>query len=473
LQPTRREDLKSIPSVDAALRHLDSVGRLDDCPRPVVVRAVREALEAARRRILSERDAYPESGQELTAAVLSDVEREVRRSALRMLVPVINATGVIIHTNLGRAPLSQQALKTVAEAGSAYSNLEYDLDAGRRGRRGGFVEEALCELTGAEDALVVNNNAGAVLLALNTIALGREVLICRGELIEIGGSFRLPEVFERSGATMVEVGTTNRTRLADFSNAACARTAAIMSAHWSNYAIVGFVERVDVPELVALGDRLGLPVIHDLGSGAIVETETLGLPGEMTAGESIKAGAAVATFSGDKLLGGPQAGIAVGRGEVISRMRDNPLTRALRPGKLTFAALQATLRSYLTGDAADEIPVLRMMSSPLTALAERARALREALEAAVGERASVAEVELVARVGGGALPTSELPSVGLEIAVEDLAAHEVTDALRDGAPPIVARTSGDRVVIDLRTVLPDQDGYLFEGLKGVILANER
>jgi L-seryl-tRNA(Ser) seleniumtransferase len=473
LRTTRSEDLKLIPSVDAALRHLESAGRLGACPRPIVVRAVRGALETARTNILTDREHYPAGEDELRAAVLEEVERAVRRSALQRLMPVINATGVLIHTNLGRAPLSGRAAAALAETGVAYSDLEYDLDEGSRGRRGIRVEEALCELTGAEDALVVNNNAAAVLLALNTIALGRKVLICRGELIEIGGSFRLPEVFERSGATMIEVGTTNRTRLEDFRGALCARTAAIMSAHWSNYAILGFVERVGLEELVELGGRSGVPVIHDLGSGAIVDTASMGLPSEMTVAQSIKAGAAVATFSGDKLLGGPQAGIAVGDSAVISRMRSNPLTRALRPGKLTLAALEATLDSYLEGRAAEEIPVLRMISAPLGGLEQRARALKDALISSLGGRVSARVVDLKARVGGGALPTSELESKGLEIAADGLSAREIASRMRGASPPVVVRTSENRVLVDLRTVLPEQDPVLLEALKRTVADDER
>jgi L-seryl-tRNA(Ser) seleniumtransferase len=345
---SKRDTLRAIPPVDLALRYLAEAGVLHDRPRPIVARAVRAILERERLAMLAGATEHHGTPEEVRSAILEIVRRDAAVQAMRKLIPVINATGIVVHTNLGRAPLSGAAIASLEEVARGYSNLEYDLLGGSRGKRDDLVRDMLCEVSGAEDALVVNNNAAAVLLALDTLARGREVIVSRGELIEIGGSFRLPEVFERSGARMVAVGTTNRTRSADYEGAIRSATAAVLTAHWSNYAIVGFVERVDLRDLVRLAARYGLPVIHDLGSGLLVDSSALGLRGEMTLAESVSAGAAVTTVSGDKLLGGPQSGIVVGGADVVSRMRGNPLARALRPGKLTLAALEATLSHYLT-----------------------------------------------------------------------------------------------------------------------------
>ncbi len=451
---TQDRDLSVIPSVDAVLRHLEEAGAGSDQPRSIVVRTVRSVLDLERERLLS--DEGP-GGDITREAILSRVEAEVGHAAARSLIPVINATGVVVHTNLGRAPLSELALASIAEVARGYTNLEYDLVRGERGKRDDLVRDALCELTGAEDALVVNNNAAAVLLVLNTLAFAREVVVSRGELIEIGGSFRLPDVFERSGSRMVEVGSTNRTRLKDFESAVRSSTGALMSAHWSNYSITGFVERVSLSELAALGERYGIPVIHDLGSGILTDPTTLGLAGEMTVRESVNAGATVSTFSGDKILGGPQAGIAVGTADAIGRMRANPLMRALRPCKLTLAALQATLLSYLRGTAADDVPVLAVILQPVEQLAARSDAMCSRLAKALGDRASVSTVELKSLVGGGAAPERTLPSRGIEIEpLGGVSAGALAAAMLEASPPVVVRTREGRVVLDLRTV-PEAD----------------
>ena len=452
-----RNDLKAIPSVDLVLRHLEEKGVLRDVSRTMAVRAVRMLLERERGALL-ERSGDDIVGEEtVRAEILSAAERAVANAARAGLLPLVNATGIIVHTNLGRAPLAESAIEAIAAVGSRYSNLEYDLQSGRRGQRDILVHDALCELSGAEDALVTNNNAAAVLLALNTLANGREVVISRSELIEIGGSFRLPEVFERSGSRMVAVGTTNRTRVSDYEEAITNRTAAIMTAHWSNYEIVGFVERVRLAELTALGERCGVPVIHDLGSGIVVDPADLGLSGEMTIMESLRAGVSLATVSGDKLLGGPQAGIAVGAGRVIERMRGNPLMRALRPGKLTLAALEATLEHYVRGRSLLEIPVLRMIRVPVQDLRARALKMAEELERRCAGAAEVSVVDLVSQVGGGAAPERGIPSAGLAVRTCSPSAGELAERLRDAATPVVVRTKDDRVLVDLRTVTPSQD----------------
>jgi L-seryl-tRNA(Ser) seleniumtransferase len=455
---TEKSNLSAIPSVDAVMAHLAERGLDAIQPRPIALRLVREILERERAAMLDGDGREGESPERVRGRILADVEAEIIHSPARGLVPVINATGIVVHTNLGRAPLSDEAVAAVAEVARGYSNLEYDLLRGARGKRDYLVTDALCELTGAEDALVVNNNAAAVLLVLNTLAQGREVIVSRGELIEIGGSFRLPDVFERSGSRMMEVGTTNRTHLSDFRDAIRSSTGALMSAHWSNYSISGFVERVSLRELAALGTHFGIPVIHDLGSGILAEPATLGLAGEMTVRESVSAGATVSTFSGDKILGGPQAGIAVGTASAIARMRANPLMRALRPGKLTLAALAATLQSYLRGEAETAIPVLASILIPLDALARRAEGMADSLASSLGDVARVSVVDLEGLVGGGAAPERVIPSIGLEIEPRgDASTGSVRSAMLRQSPAVVARTHEDRIILDLRTVAESQD----------------
>ena len=351
---------------------------------------------------------------------------------------MVNATGVVLHTNLGRAPLAPAAAERVAELAAGYSNLEYDLAAGARGSRHDHLATRLRSLTGAEDALVVNNNAAAVLLALSALAEGREVVVSRGELIEIGDGFRIPEVLARSGARLVEVGTTNKTRVSDYEAAIGPETAAILRVHQSNFRVVGFTERPELRQLAQIAERSGLPLIDDLGSGSLA---TCG--DEPLVGESLAAGAALVTFSGDKLLGGPQAGIVCGRAELVARLRRHPLQRALRPDKLTLAALDGTLLLYADPErAAREIPALRMLREPL----ETVRARAERLAALTGGEV----VETVARPGGGALPLFDLPSAGVELG------PELAALLRRSEPPVVALLRGDRTLLDCRTIADDE-----------------
>lgn len=368
---------------------------------------------------------------------------------------------MILHTNLGRAPLSQAALEAI-RAAAAYSDLEFDLEAGERGERQAAVEDLLRRLTGAEAALVVNNNAAAVLLALTVLARGRGVLISRGQLIEIGGGFRIPEVMAQSGARLIEVGTTNRTHLRDYEEplAQGEDIALILRAHLSNFRMIGFVSEVPLAELVALGARYGVPVMDDLGSGALLDTAAFGLAHEPMAQESIEAGAAVVCFSGDKLLGGPQAGIIVGKLELLARMRRHPLMRALRPDKLTLAALSATLIHYLKGEATREIPVWRMIAVSLPELEARAQDLTARLRAD-GIPAEARPTR--STIGGGSLPGETLPSVALMLRPADPEA--MMAALRRADPPIIARVQEEAVWFDLRTVLPDQEDRLLEGIR--------
>ncbi len=383
-------------------------------------------------------------------AIASDAGMRLARSFEPSLRPVINATGVVIHTNLGRAPLAAAAMTRIAELGAGYTNLEYDLSGGGRGSRAVHAEALLTQLTGAEAAAVVNNNAAATLLMLAALAAGREVLISRGELVEIGGGFRVPDVMAQSGAILREVGTTNRTRAADYSAAVSDRTALILRVHPSNFRIAGFTERPSLEELVDLGRRLRVPVVEDLGSGALLPI----VAGEPLAGESVRAGADVVCFSGDKLLGGPQAGILIGRRELIDRIRRHPMMRALRVDKLTYAALEATLIEYLSGRARETIPVARMLTIPVVEIETRARALADTLRA-TGWQADV--VDGVSAVGGGSAPGVELPTKLVTLSRDGQSPDDIEARLRGASPPVVGRIEDGRVVLDLRTVPPDQD----------------
>jgi L-seryl-tRNA(Ser) seleniumtransferase len=412
--------LRDLPSVDRLLAD----ERLASVQHELVVHAARVVLERAREDIRAGREPSP-----LVDAVLEEIER-TRRPSLRR---VLNATGVLVHTNLGRAPLAEEALARVTEVGAGYSNLEYDVERGERGSRQDHLAPLVRRLTGAEAALVVNNNAAAVLLALAALAEGREVVVSRGELIEIGDGFRIPDVLARSGARLVEVGTTNRTRAEDYERAIGPETALLLRVHQSNFRVVGFTERPAPSELAAVASRHGIPLVDDLGSGAITA-----VGGEPTPAESLRAGADLVCFSGDKLLGGPQAGIVAGRGDLVERLRRHPLQRALRADKLTLAALEGTLALALDPEARSRIPVLRMLEEPLEAV--RARA--ERLASVVGGEVE----ETVARAGGGALPLAELPSAAC--AVEE----ELAERLRQGDPPVIALVRDGRTLLDCRTL---------------------
>jgi L-seryl-tRNA(Ser) seleniumtransferase len=401
---------------------------VSELPHAAAVAAAREVLARAREEITAGHEPGDLVGRLLALAADEGAPR-LRR--------VINATGVVLHTNLGRAPLSPAAADRVAELAAGYSNLEYDLDAGSRGSRHDHLAARLRRLTGAEDALVVNNNAAAVLLALSALAEGREVVVSRGELIEIGDGFRIPDVLARSGARLVEVGTTNKTRAADYDAAIGPETAAILRVHQSNFRVVGFTERPSLRSLAEIAKRSGLLLIDDLGSGSLASCGD-----EPLVGESLAAGAALVTFSGDKLLGGPQAGIVCGSAEIVGRLRRHPLQRALRPDKLTLAALEGTLILYADPErAAREIPALRMLGEPVEAVRGRA----ERLAALTGGEV----VETVARPGGGALPLFDLPSAGVELE------PELAAPLRRSEPPVVALVRADRTLLDCRTIADD------------------
>lgn len=437
---------RTLPSVGSLLEEPSVQSLLTAAPRELVVNAVRDAVAAAR-----EEGRVPPDAAAWGVAVRDALARRQRRS----LRPVINATGVILHTNLGRAPLAPAALDAMRDVAADFSNLEYDLEEGTRGSRYAHCVGLLRELTGAEDALVVNNGAAALLLALNTFAEGAGAIVSRGELVEIGGSFRIPDIMAKSGARLVEVGTTNRTHKQDYERALVAGAAAVVKVHRSNFALEGYVAEVSLTELVALAASRGIPVLHDLGSGLLLSLEQFGLTGEPLASDAVRDGATVITMSGDKLLGGPQAGLVLGRRDAVARMRGNPLTRALRVDKLTLAALEATLALYREpARALHEIPALAMISAPADTLRTRAESIAKACTA-LGVRARTLETS--ASIGGGAFPTARIPSwaVALEGHAPDIDAR-----LRAGEPPVVARIAEGDVVLDVRSIQPTIDEHL-------------
>jgi L-seryl-tRNA(Ser) seleniumtransferase len=447
--------LRALPSVDQLVRALGGRSEIAGMPRARLTEMARETLAAERRRVLAQ------SAAPADVATLADrVVETGRRAGVFSLRPLINAQGVVLHTNLGRALLSSLALERVAAVGAAYSNLELDLVSKERGSRYSHVEALLRRLTGAEDALVVNNNAAAVLLALETLAHGKEVVVSRGELIEIGGEFRIPDIMLRSGAVLREVGATNRTHLRDYADVIGPDTALLLKVHTSNYRVVGFTADVSARELTELGRSQRIPVMEDLGSGSLVDLRPWGFPYEPTVPEVVASGVDLVTFSGDKLLGGPQAGIVVGRRAIVSRLKKNPWNRALRIDKFTIAALEATLYAYESGTAQQTIPTLRALTEPLADVRQRARRVLGRLPRGVRDRLAPRIVEDHAEVGGGALPTVQLPTAGISLGASPAAARALDAALRVGEPPVVGRMLDDRLYLDCRTVLPSQVAVL-------------
>ncbi|MBO8137762.1 MAG: L-seryl-tRNA(Sec) selenium transferase [Desulfotomaculum sp.] len=452
--------LRELPAVDEMLRQDEIIKLLQSHPRAEVVEAVREALNNAREGIFNGKITSVD-----IQMLVNDVLNMVKLSTVPNLRPVINATGVILHTNLGRALLSDRAREAVQEISRGYCNLEINLHTGKRGSRYSAVEGLLTKLTGAEDALVVNNNASAVLLALGTLAKGKEVIVSRGQLVEIGGSFRIPEVMAQSGAYLVEVGATNKTYPKDYERAISDETALLLNVHTSNYRIVGFTRETTVEELVQLGKAYNLPVMCDLGSGFLVDLSPYGLPKEPTVQETVKAGADVVTFSGDKLLGGPQAGVIVGKKQFIEKMKKNPLTRAVRIDKFTVAALEATLREYLDPEKAKQnIPTLRMLTEPLENLQQRAQELAECIENKVRGMAEVNYEEGLSQVGGGAMPTAHLPTGLVRVNPKKIAVEDLVTKLRLGEPPVVGRVQDDSLLLDVRTLQKDDIDLLVQAL---------
>ena len=443
--------LRKLPAVDQVLKWPEIKRALGSYPRKLVLKAIREILDERRKQILD----APDTSEAKTHAddILPDILKRLEKLSEFTLIPLVNATGIIVHTNLGRSLLAEEALERLELISSSYSNLEYDLEAGQRGSRYVHAESILCELTGAEAALVVNNNAGAVLLVLNTLALGKEVIVSRGQLVEIGGAFRIPDVMERSGARLRDVGCTNRTHLRDYEEAINENTALLMKVHNSNYMIVGFTKEVPLQDLVELAHRHNLYAVEDLGSGSFIDLSQYGLRKEPTAQEAVECGVDVVTFSGDKLLGGPQAGIILGRKELIATFKKNPFTRALRIDKLTLAALEATLRLYRDFDVATKrIPTLRMITTPMEELTSRAVRLKGFLDEVASTKFEFVVEDNFSQVGGGALPGQNIPTKVVSVTSQEYSVASIEKMLRSFDPPIIGRIEHEKYLLDVRTM---------------------
>jgi len=458
--------LRHLPSVDQLLRRAALKELIATAGRDAVRDRLREVLAEIRQEFVQANGDAPAPAD--SEKLAGEIERRLnarfdlrRRSRTQR---VINATGVVLHTNLGRAPLSRRALEAINEA-AGYCNLEYDLETGRRGKRGSGLEAMLRELAGCEASAVVNNCAAAVLITLNTLAEGGEVLVSRGELIEIGGSFRIPDVIAKSGARIREVGTTNRTRIGDYERAINEQTRVILRAHPSNYRIIGFTEKPSLEDLANLARERNLPLFEDLGSGCLVDLSSIGVHDEPTVSHSIKAGCTVVSFSGDKLLGGPQAGIILGEDETIKRVKSNPLMRALRVDKLTYAALEATVDSYLSGRATEETPTLAALHMTRETITRRARAFVR--RAGSIDALSLKLMDGYSVVGGGSAPETHLPTTLICVTSRRTGADEIEKRLRRNRPPVIVRIVEDQIAIDLRTVTPGEEKDLMEALRRV------
>jgi len=449
--------LRALPGVDRLIELAAADTDLAAAPRETVARCARQVVEGLRRSILAEDSSAIARADLATERVFDALRQTVGTHLAPRLVHCINATGVVVHTNLGRSLLAPEALENVVHIGGHYSNLEFDLRRGRRGSRYSAVEDLICEISGAEAAMVVNNNAGAVLLCLETVARGREVIVSRGELVEIGGAFRIPDVMTKSGAVLREVGTTNRTHLKDYRGAIGDDTAMLLKVHASNYAVVGFTAEVSLADLVALGRETKLPVMQDLGSGTFIDFSRYGLAPEPTVQASVQAGVDLVTFSGDKLLGGPQAGIILGRGEMVDRIKQNPLTRALRIDKLTLASLESTLRLYRDPRKAVAcIPTLKMLTRPYEDIHLAARSLAEKLQSLENHRLRIDLLDRPSRAGGGSLPLLDLPSRCVAVRIAGLSAARIESRLRSSRPPVIGRIEDNLFLMDMRTVQDEE-----------------
>lgn len=461
----RKELLKTIPKIDDIISLLEKRGIHGRASHDIVRDACRTVVQKFRERILNATDRELPAGlsDEQAADEAQKIIDDLHSYKLR---PVVNATGVILHTNLGRAPLCPEAIERIVEVGRGYSNLEFDLAKGERGLRYDHVGELICRLTGAPDALIVNNNAAAVLLVLNTLADGREAIVSRGELIEIGGEFRIPEVMGKSNSILREVGTTNRTRLSDYEKAIGPDTGVILKVHTSNYRIVGFTEEADLVSLVALGKKNNIPVFDDLGSGCLVDLDRYGLEHEPTVREVLATDVDVITFSGDKLLGGPQAGIIVGKKDIIARIKKNPLNRALRIDKFTLAALEATLMHYLVPEeAATKLRTLRALTEPAQDVRKRARKLLQKIRRAGIPGITAGLGQAVAAAGGGSLPAQNIPSTVVSVRSDKLTPARLEAGLRRAPVPVLVRVDENEILIDLRTVTESEFGFITDALK--------
>jgi L-seryl-tRNA(Ser) seleniumtransferase len=453
-------DLSLLPSIDQLLKFPEIQNLLGSFGRPLCLEAARAVLDDIRTDFIQH--SIPIPGQE---AIISRVKCQLGIWLKPSLLPVINATGVVLHTNLGRAPLSQATRFAITQAAEGFTNLEFNLETGKRGTRSIHASQILSQLTGVEAGFVVNNNAGAVLLTLSALASGRKVIVSRSQLVEIGGGFRIPDVMRQSGAELVEIGTTNRVHLHDYENALQNEDIAlVMVAHHSNFKLIGFHSEPELDEIVEVAHQYGVPVVHDLGSGALLDTVKYSLTHEPMVQESVKAGCDLVCFSGDKLLGGPQAGIIIGKNDLIKNIQKHPLARALRSGKLTLAGITATLTHYLKDEAEREVPIWRMIAKPLDTIQTTAENWRQFLGAGdvISGRSTV---------GGGSLPTEEMPTFLL--ALDPPSADAFLSTLRNAHPPIIARIEDDRVLLDPRTVFPEQEAALLRTLAEAWIATQK
>jgi L-seryl-tRNA(Ser) seleniumtransferase len=454
-----------IPKIDDILESKEIRNLMDTVPRKVVLEAIREEVDILRNKIKN--DISEEEVRSIIDSIIDKISERIRKNYDLKLKKVINASGVIIHTNLGRSLINDTIMDNIKDVATNYSNLEFDLRTGSRGSRYSHLEEVIANIIGGEASMVVNNNAAAVMLILSTIAKNKEVIVSRGELIEIGGSFRIPDVMEQSGASLISVGTTNKTHLHDYENAINENTAALLKVHTSNYKILGFTSSVDSSELYSLKEKYDIPLIEDLGSGVLIDLSKYGLEYEPTVQDSIKKGVDVVSFSGDKLLGGPQAGIIVGRKKYIDEMKKNPLTRAFRVDKFTIAALEATLRYYYDEDLAiKEIPTLNMLTSSKEKINEKAIRLEKLMKENIDNKNIKYELkDDYSEVGGGSLPLEKIPTKCMVVSLENISTQGFENNLRKFNPPIISRVYKDRVYFDLRTIKDDEIPAVVAGIK--------
>lgn len=456
INEAQQQLFRKLPGIDHILEIAKQNLELKDTPRTLLTDSVRQVVERLRNTILDDHQKIDEDDF-TDKAILKKIKKAVTSAMTLNLTRTINATGVVVHTNLGRSVLAKEALDQIQMISGRYSNLEYNLATGKRGLRYTAVEDIICELTGTEAAMVVNNNAAAVLLCLDTIARHREVIVSRGELVEIGGSFRIPDVMEKSGAVLKEVGTTNRTHLNDYKRAINDHTGLLLKVHTSNYGIVGFTSNVPLKELVALGEQHHLPVMEDLGSGTLIDFSKYSPLREPTVKASVNTGADIVTFSGDKLLGGPQAGIILGNRNIIEKIRQNPLTRALRIDKLTLAALESTLRLYRDEEKAiHAIPTLNMLTASIHDIEKKALKLKELLMRPEDKRMTVTIFDSASKAGGGSLPLSELPTKCIGVRIRKISAGVIEQTMRSNDPPVIGRIEDDIFLMDMRTVAADE-----------------
>ena len=464
----KRELFRKLPKIDQLLLNDEIKNTLNVTSRNIVVETIREEVELLRNEILNERVKNEELEYRIDN-IIKPITTKIKKKNSIKLKKVINCTGVVIHTNLGRSLISQSVMENISQLALGYSNLEFDLEKGMRGSRYSHLEDIIVRITGAESAMVVNNNAAAVMLVLSSLAKGREVIVSRGELVEIGGSFRIPEVMEQSNAKLVEVGTTNKTHLRDYIETISEDTAVLMKVHTSNYRILGFTESVDLKQLVEVGKTKGIPVIEDLGSGVLVDLSKYGLAYEPTVQDSILAGVDIVTFSGDKLLGGPQAGIIIGKKKYIDMMKKNPLTRALRVDKFTISALEGTLRLYLDeNNVIKDVPTLRMITMPISEIEMKAEVLFDKMSEVVNDRIKIEIVDTMSQVGGGSMPLEEIPSKAIMIYSNELSISRIEKELRNQKIPIIARVYRDNIYLDLRTIQESDFEIIAEEFKNVI-----